>query len=99
MSETVSSAERAEIERACEQLVYAYSRALDLGGLSGAADFFAENASLARPMTPDQVIHGRETIGAALLTRRRICSPNTWLPTWWFKSRAGTRPRASHTSS
>ena len=69
MSKVVSRAERAEIKHACEQLVYAYSRALDLGDLSGAADFFAENGSIARPMTPDQVVHGRETIRASLLTR------------------------------
>jgi hypothetical protein len=69
MSEIISAAERAEIEHACEQLVYAYSRALDLGDLSGAAEFFAENGTMARPMTPDQVVHGRETIRASLLTR------------------------------
>ena len=61
MSEVISPAERIEIERACEQLVYAYSRALDLGDTGGAADFFAENGSMARPMAPDQVIEGRET--------------------------------------
>ena len=64
-----SAAERLEIERACERIVYAYSRALDLGDLSAAADFFAENGSMARPMAPDQVIQGRETIRASLLTR------------------------------
>jgi SnoaL-like protein len=69
MAETLSAAERIEIERACERIVYAYSRALDLGDLSGAADFFAENGSMARPMMPDQVIQGRETIRASLLTR------------------------------
>lgn len=69
MPETLTSAERIEIERACERIVYAYSRALDLGDLSGAADFFAENGSMARPMAPDQVIHGREVIRASLLTR------------------------------
>jgi SnoaL-like domain len=69
VSEVVSRAERVEIERACEQLVYAYSRALDLGDLSGAADFFAENGSIARPMTPDKIVHGREAIRASLLTR------------------------------
>jgi SnoaL-like domain len=69
MSKVVSHAEMADIERTCERLVYAYSRALDLGDLSGAADFFAENGSLARPMTPDQIIHGREAIRASLLTR------------------------------
>ncbi len=69
MAETLSAAERIEIERACERIVHAYSRALDLGDLSGAADFFAENGSMARPMMPDQVIQGRETIRASLLTR------------------------------
>ena len=69
MSEVISPAERIEIERACEQLVYAYSRALDLGDMSGAADFFAQNGSMARPMTPDQVIQGREPIRSALASR------------------------------
>jgi hypothetical protein len=69
MSETPSAAERVEIERACERIVYAYSRALDMGDMSTAADFFAENGSMARPMAPEQVIRGRETIRAALLTR------------------------------
>jgi SnoaL-like domain len=69
MSEVISRAEQVEIERACEQLVYAYSRALDLGDMSGAADFFAQNGSIARPMTPDQVVHGREAIRTSLLTR------------------------------
>jgi hypothetical protein len=69
MPDTLSHAERIEIERACERLVYAYSRALDLGELSAAADFFAENGSMSRPMTPDQIIEGRETIRTSLLTR------------------------------
>ena len=69
MSDTLSAAERIEIERACERIVYAYSRALDLGDMSAAADFFAEKGSLTRPMAPDTVIEGRETIRASLLTR------------------------------
>jgi hypothetical protein len=69
MAEPLSAAERIEIERACERLVYVYSRALDLGDMSAAADCFAENGSMARPMMPDQVIQGRETIRASLLTR------------------------------
>ena len=69
MPESLSAAERIEIERACERLVYEYSRALDLGDMSAAADFFAENGSMARPMMPDAVIQGRETIRASLLTR------------------------------
>lgn len=66
---SLTAAERIEIERACERLVYVYSRALDLGDMSAAADCFAENGSMARPMAPDQVIQGREIIRTALLTR------------------------------
>jgi hypothetical protein len=69
MSQTLSAAERIEIERACERIVHAYSRALDLGNMSAAADFFAEHGSFARPMAPDKVIQGREAIRTALLTR------------------------------
>ena len=69
MTQIPSAAERIEIERACERIVHAYSRALDLGDMSGAADFFAENGTFARPMAPGKVIQGREAIRAALLTR------------------------------
>jgi SnoaL-like domain len=69
MKQTPSATERTEIERACERIVYAYARALDLGEMGAAADFFAENGSMARPMAPEQVVQGRETIRAALLTR------------------------------
>jgi hypothetical protein len=69
MADVLGGTERIEIERACERLVYAYSRALDLGDMSAAADCFAVAGSLSRPMTPDVVIQGREAIRAALLTR------------------------------
>jgi SnoaL-like domain len=69
MSETLSAAERLEIERACERIVYEYARALDRGDTAGAADFFAQEGTLSRPMSPDQSIVGRENIRAALLTR------------------------------
>ena len=69
MTQVLTTAERIEIERACERVVYGYSRALDLGNMSAAADYFAENGSLARPMAPTQIIQGRETIRASLLTR------------------------------
>jgi SnoaL-like domain len=69
MTQTLSTLERIEIERACEHVIHAYSRALDLGDMSAAADFFAENGSFARPMAPDKVIQGREAIRAALMTR------------------------------
>jgi hypothetical protein len=51
MTEPLSAAERIEIERACERIVYTYSRALDLGDMGAAADCFAENGSMARPKT------------------------------------------------
>ena len=69
MAETLSTVERIEIERACERIVHAYSRALDLGDMSAAADLFAENGSMARPLAPEQVIQGREAVRASLLTR------------------------------
>jgi len=69
--ETLSAAERVEIERACERLVYAYARALDLGDMNAAADLFSENGSMARPMVPDQVIQGREAIRTAFQGRPR----------------------------
>jgi hypothetical protein len=76
MNATPSAAERIGIERACERLILAYARALDLGDMNAAADCFAEQGSFARPMTPDQVISGREAIRASLLTR-----PKTLLTT------------------
>ena len=69
MADTLSAVERIEIERACERIVHAYSRALDLGDMNAAADFFAENGSMARPMAPEQIIQDRETVRASLLTR------------------------------
>jgi hypothetical protein len=69
VTETLSAAERIEIEHACERIVHAYSRALDLGDMSAAADYFTEKGSMARPMAPGQIIEGREAIRAALLTR------------------------------
>ncbi len=69
MADALSTADRLEIERACERLIYVYVRALDLGDMAGAADCFAENGSMARPMAPHQVVDGREAILASLLTR------------------------------
>ncbi|HTY94849.1 MAG TPA: nuclear transport factor 2 family protein [Steroidobacteraceae bacterium] len=69
MSDALSAVERMQIERACERLTLAYVRALDLGDMNAAADCFAENGSMARPMNPGQVIQGREAIRASLLTR------------------------------
>ena len=69
MSQPLSPIERIEIERACERVILDYSRALDLGDMNAAADCFAANGSMARPMNPDVVIQGREAIRASLLTR------------------------------
>jgi hypothetical protein len=65
----LSAIERLEIERACERIVYAYSRFMDVGDMNGAADLFALEGTFARPMTPDQFITGREAIRASLLSR------------------------------
>jgi hypothetical protein len=69
MSTLLSSDERIEIERACERLILAYSRALDVGDMNAAADCFAENGTFSRPMAPDQLITGREAVRASLLAR------------------------------
>jgi len=69
MADTPTFLERLQIERACERLIYDYSRALDLGDMNAAADLFAENGSMARPMMPDTRVQGREAIRAGLLTR------------------------------
>lgn len=69
MNATLSTAERVEIELACRRLVYVYMRALDGGDADGAADCFAESGAMARPMQPDQLLHGRENIRSSLKTR------------------------------
>jgi hypothetical protein len=69
MADVLSAIERIEIERACERLTQVYVRALDLGDMNAAAECFAENGSMARPMNPGQVIQGREAVRASLLTR------------------------------
>ena len=69
MQNPLSNVDRLEIERACERLVYTYSRALDRGDMNAAADCFAIDATFARPMTPDNLIRGREAIRTALLSR------------------------------
>jgi hypothetical protein len=69
MPDTLSLIERAEIERACERLVNTYGYALDRGDTDAAADCFAEAGTMARPMTPDQIVRGREAIRASLATR------------------------------
>jgi hypothetical protein len=71
MTDILNAAERSEIERACERVVYAYARFLDLGDMSAAANLFAENGSFARPLSPAAVIEGRETIRASLLSRSK----------------------------
>ena len=69
MTSELSIVERIEIELACQRLVYEYLRALDSGNPDGAADCFAEQGMLARPMQPDQYIQGREAIRVSLKGR------------------------------
>ena len=69
MPDPLTLIERIEIERACERLVQAYARALDLGDMDAAAHCFAEAGAMARPMTPHQIVRGRDAIRASLATR------------------------------
>ena len=69
MSSALTASERIEIELACQRLGFAYLRALDLGDANAAADCFAEQGTLARPMQPQQLIQGREAIRASLQSR------------------------------
>jgi hypothetical protein len=69
MSDPLNLIERIEIERACERLVHAYGRALDVGDMDAAANCFAEAGAMARPMTPHQIVRSREAIRASLATR------------------------------
>ena len=71
MSDVLNTVERLEIERACERLCIAYVRALDVGDMNAAADCFAQDGSMSRPMNPGQLIQGREAVRASLLTRPR----------------------------
>lgn len=69
MNTAFTSAERLEIELACQRLVHAYLRALDGGDPDGVADCFVEQGTLVRPMQPDQRIEGREAIRASMRSR------------------------------
>jgi len=69
MTTALTASERLQIELACQRLVYTYLRALDTGDADGAADCFAEQGALARPMQADQLIQGREAIRASLKSR------------------------------
>lgn len=68
----LTTLERLEIERACQRLVLAYSRALDTGDMEAAANCFAREGRFARPLAPDQWINGREAIRASLLARPKM---------------------------
>lgn len=69
MNSVPAPQDRLQIELACQRLVHVYLRALDGGDPDGAADCFAEQGVLARPMQPDQRIEGREAIRASLRGR------------------------------
>jgi ketosteroid isomerase-like protein len=69
MPEPLNFFECLEIKTACEHLIYAYMQLLDKGDMDAVADCFVEEGALARPMTPDQLIKGREAIRASLNAR------------------------------
>ncbi|MBS0367052.1 MAG: nuclear transport factor 2 family protein [Proteobacteria bacterium] len=69
MDSTLSTSERLEIELACQRIGIAYLHAIDHGDPDAAAECFAEQGVLARPMQPQQLIRGREAIRASLKSR------------------------------
>ena len=69
MPEPLSFLECLEIKTACEQLIYTYMTLLDKGDMDAVAMCFVEEGALARPMTPEQLIQGREAIRTSLHTR------------------------------
>jgi hypothetical protein len=69
MSSILSSIERLEIESACRRLVHEYLRAMDGNDWDALAHCFVEQGALARPMQPQQLLEGRESILASMKAR------------------------------
>ena len=68
------------IERACERLINEFFEAIDLRREAQLDDLFTEDATYARPVTPDTVISGRDAIRKSFEARpsgrvtRHTCS-------------------------
>jgi hypothetical protein len=76
----VSDVEALAIERACEKLIYELAEAIDLRNDRHLENLFTEDATYARPIDPNTVMSGRETIVKTFEARpggritRHICS-------------------------
>ena len=59
---TLSDLDTLVIERACERLINEFFEAIDVRNDAHLHTLFTENATYARPIDPDTVISGRDTI-------------------------------------
>lgn len=77
---SLSTAERIEIEHACERQIRRFAFFNDAQQHQDLVALFAEDGSFARPTEPDAVIHGRKAIldfftsRPARLTRHLMCN-------------------------
>jgi hypothetical protein len=68
------------IERACERLINEFFEAIDLRNEAHLDNLFTEDATYARPIAPDTIVSGRDTIRKAFEARpggrvmRHTCS-------------------------
>jgi ketosteroid isomerase-like protein len=75
-----SEIETMVIERACERLITEFFEAVDLRNEAHLDDLFTEDATYARPITPDTIVSGREAIRKSFEARpagrigRHTCS-------------------------
>jgi hypothetical protein len=76
----MSDLEVLSIERACERLIYEFFEALDTRNEARLDDLLVEDATYARPIDPNTVMTGRDTIRKAFEARpagkvtRHLCS-------------------------
>ena len=76
----LSDLETLVIERACERLINEFFEAIDLRNEAHLDNLFTEDATYARPIAPDTIISGRETIRKSFEARpggrvtRHTCS-------------------------
>lgn len=77
---SLSDVEILVIERACEKLVYEFAETIDLRNERHLLNLFTEDATYTRPIEPDKIIAGRETIVKMFEARptgrvsRHLCS-------------------------
>jgi hypothetical protein len=77
---SLSELETLVIERACEKLIYEFFEVIDLRNERHLENLFTDDATYARPIEPNTVISGRETIVKMFEARpggrvsRHLCS-------------------------